>query len=921
MRVRHWRGLRRFSSLAGAVLVSAALLAALGAGFGAIPALGPALDPGRGAWTSAAGGRPVTGQALRVPGLDHPASASFTADGIASITAADTHDLFLALGYVHAKYRLSEMDLERRLGEGRLAALAGPSDTGSDEFELRLGLPRTAQNQWAATAGATRAALEAYAAGVNDDIAEVRASGDWPAVFTLSGAYPGAWTPVDSLVIQGVLTQELDYTTSPLDRAVLQRSLGAASVNAWFPEIPANTGVINPSTPYDPGPYAKAPLTPLAPDAASSALGGTSVTAAVSAPEGLSLPPGAPRGGRGVVPPGDRVSAGDQRGTTREGESPDQVTQAASQVLAQVGQLPAGQVHEFPDSNAWAVNGPSVAGALLGGDPHLPQTLPSIWYEVALSAPGYQVAGASVPGVPGVLLGHNAHIAWSLTDTQDQAALYYAEQVRGDEYYWKGAWRTMATASYTIAVRGGSPVHLTVDITAHGPLLSAPANPGAVDADGNGSMTVPTAQAISVDWMGNVPSDDLTALLAINAAGDWAHFKAALSTWRAPTQNFTYADDDAAPGGLSGNIGVYAAGYYPQVAAGCQPWLPMPGGGSCDVTGVIPYSAIPQVYDPPAHVVATDNQRPVTAAYPYYVGTSDGFYDPGYRAAYAQASLSSLLASGKPVTAASVAGLQGSLTDSLAASIVPRLLAALGGTTLTARQQAAVALLRSWNDSMDEGSAAATVWWTFWTDYLRGVFQPWWNAGHVPASTDDDSLTASPDLFPLDEDLQAWTLGAGDSAVAAAAFRGPSGHGPAGAPAAMVTAFRSAVASLSSSPGGAPPSWTWGRVHSREFPALTQASGLGYGPRAAGGDEFTENAADGGMTATAGPSWRMVATLAGTGSLVSAEGVYPGGQSENPASPWYANLIPLWWDGHYLPLPVPGVAATGAGAVRWSLHG
>ena len=118
---------------------------------------------------------------------------------------------------MQAKYRLSEMDLERRLGEGQLAQLGGPSDLASDEFELRLGLLRTAQNEWAQTTGTARQALVAYAQGVNDDIAQVRADGDWPAVFTLAGAYPKPWTPVDSLVIQGVLTQELDYTTGPLD--------------------------------------------------------------------------------------------------------------------------------------------------------------------------------------------------------------------------------------------------------------------------------------------------------------------------------------------------------------------------------------------------------------------------------------------------------------------------------------------------------------------------------------------------------------------------------------------------------------------------------------------------------------------------------------------------------------------------------
>jgi penicillin G amidase len=172
--------LRRAISAAGAVIVSVALLAVMGFGVGGIPALGPALDPGRGAWTSAYGGTPVTSQALRVPRLDGPVAVSFTSAGLASITAGNSRDMFLALGYVHARYRLAEMDLERRLGEGRLAELAGPSDTKSDEFELRLGLLRTARNQWSRTTGTARAALLAYAQGVNDDIACPRPATRWP---------------------------------------------------------------------------------------------------------------------------------------------------------------------------------------------------------------------------------------------------------------------------------------------------------------------------------------------------------------------------------------------------------------------------------------------------------------------------------------------------------------------------------------------------------------------------------------------------------------------------------------------------------------------------------------------------------------------------------------------------------------------
>jgi penicillin amidase len=846
-------------------VVSALLLGILGFGYGEIPALGPALDPGRGAWTSASGGQPASSEQLHVPGLSGPVTVSFSAQGLASVSAGSTHDLFLALGYVHGKFRLTELDAERRLGEGRLAQLAGASDLASDEFELRLGLLRTAQNEWARTTGTARSALLAYAQGVNDDIAQVRASGDWPALFTLTGQYPSPWTPVDSLVVQGVLSQELDYTTGPLDYALLDKSLGTANTADWFPVLAKNT-----QTPYDPGPYVKAPLTPVPPDVASSVPSGDATGSAA---------PGSSTGnsGAGEVSP------------TRS-DDPGAVAGAAASVLDQLSQLLPDQIHHFPDSNAWAANGPAVAGAsadqpraLLGGDPHLAQTLPSVWFEVALSAPGYQVAGVSVPGVPGVLLGHNAHISWSLTDTQNSATFYYKEQVRGSQYYWNGAWRPMTVVHYSIPVRGGATRQLTVDITAHGPIISQ------------------AGQAMAVDWMGNAPSDDVTALSGVNTASTFAQFKAALAGWHAPTQNFVYAD-------TSGNIGVVAPGYYPQVPAGCQPWLPMPGTGACDITGVIPYQAVPQAYDPPSHLIATDNQRPVSGDYPYYVGTALDFYDPGYRAAHAYSSL----ASAEPLTTASIAALQNNLTDPLAARLVPTVLKALSAAGLSGPDQQAAALLKSWDYGMDSGSAAASLWWTFWGSYLNAVFAPWWQAGKVPVSKDPLGLAVTPGLAPLDEDLEAWTLGDPSNA----AFAGPSGNGPGTAPAEIAAAFKKAVSHLSAKLGGAPPTWTWGRIHSRSFPSITGADGLGYGPRPAGGDPFTEDAADGGLDASTGPSWRMIATLGAGG--ISAQGVYPGGQSENPASPWYANLVELWWNGQYLPVPVPGAPA---GRTVWSLRG
>jgi len=524
--------------------------------------------------------------------------------------------------------------------------------------------------------------------------------------------------------------------------------------------------------------------------------------------------------------------------------------------------------------------------SMLAGDPHLPQTVPSIWYQVALSAPGLSVTGVSVPGLPGVLIGHNSHIAWSLTDTQNQATLFYTEQTSPShpgQYYWRGAWRHMRQVRYTIPVRGGPAVPLTVDITVHGPVMTQ------------------AGQTTAVDWMGNIPSPGIAVLLRLTRARDFAQFRDALAGWRAPTQNFVYADDH-------GNIGAISAGYYPVVRHG-DPWLPLPGTGADDIAGVIPYPAVPQVYNPPGHLVATANQRPVGPSYPYYIGTSANFFDPGYRASEIYASLLGRSRLGP----ADFAAVQLSQVDVLAGQIVPELLAVLHGQQLTARQRAAASLLAGWHDDMARTSAAAAVWWTFWADYLDAVFQPWWRAAKVPVRKDRPGLSISPQgQFSLDQMLAYWTT----SDPANSAFTPPGGPHRT-APDVMRSAFVTAVAHLAAVLGGTPPSWQWGRIHSRQFPSITQVAALGYGPRSSGSDTWTVNAADGGLVSHQGPSWRMIVAWTGPGAA-SGQGVYPGGQSENPASPWYSDQMEDWWDGRYLAMPPAG--GFQAGPIVWSLR-
>ncbi len=809
-------------NLVAALAVSIAVLYASFFGAGPLPALGAAFNPVTGAWTMAEDAQ-VTGATLHLAGLQRPASAVFEPDGTAHITAQTDHDLFLATGYVHAKFRLFQMDLMRRQGEGRLSEVAGAGALDSDRFELQLGLLRTARAEWTAMSGYPRAleALTAYAQGVNDRIAEAESSHQLDAMFTLLGYRPQRWTPVDTLVIKGDMTQTLNFTDTPLAMALLERSLGPDLTAKWFPILPPNA-----QSPYDPGPYAAA------------------------------APP------QQIVPVCCTTEA---------------ATAAITDAYQRLAALPPGLLARGGESNNWAVAGTrSVSGgALMAGDPHLHLTLPAIWFQMTQDSPGYHTAGVAIPGTPGVLIGHNQHISWSLTDAQNQQTFFYLEHQDGahpGQYLWNGAWRKFELIDYDIPVLGGETHHLTVKLTVHGPVITE------------------RGQTTSVWWAGNIPSQDLDVLLGVNQASDWQQFRDALRGWYSPTHNFVYADD-------RGHIGLISAGYFPLVA-NPRPWLPMPGTGESDVTGTIPFDQIPQRFDPPDGIIWSANQRQVTGGYPYYIGTTTNFFDPGYRAN----EIYSVLSRTGKLSAADMQALQTDTRDYLATEIVPALVDALAHSTLSPADRGARDLLASWDHRMDTGSQAATIWWTFWQRYIKETFTPWWTSRHVKVDMAEVSDA-------LGQDLEAWTMHDQHNPVFALGGQDQTAAG------VMMVAFHQAVAQLSRQLGPNESTWTWGRVHSRVLENLALISGLDYGPRPERGDANTPLAA-GGYRSTSGPSWRMVVDW-GTHSF---SGVFPGGQSENPASDWYANRADTWFEGGLDPMLTAGQAAARSGAKHWDLR-
>src|SRR3989475_186675 len=384
-------------NLVGAAIVSAAVLYVSFFPVAGLPALGAAFNPTPGAWTMAADAQ-VSDRMLHLSGLQQPVRVVLEKDGTAHVTARTDHDLFVATGYVHAKFRFFQMDLLRRQGAGRLSEIVGKVALDTDRFELQLGLLRTAQLEWAQLPASDplRDALLAYAQGVNDRISEAKSTHQLDAMFTLPGYEPQPWTPIDSLLVKGDMTQTLNFTDTPLVMSLLSKSLGADLASEWFPILPPNA-----QSPYDPGPYPKPTVAPI--------------------------------------------------------ETMRQVTDAeaesAKALYQKLAALPQGLVATGGASNNWAVAGAksTSGGALLAGDPHLHLTLPAIWFQLSMDSLSYHAAGVSIPGTPVVLIGHNEHIAWSLTDAQNQQTFFYVEKedrAHPGTYSWNGGWKEYTTLSF-----------------------------------------------------------------------------------------------------------------------------------------------------------------------------------------------------------------------------------------------------------------------------------------------------------------------------------------------------------------------------------------------------------------------------------------------------------------------------------------
>jgi penicillin amidase len=740
---------------------------------------------------------------LSLPGLRRQVEVIRDRWGVPHIYASNAHDLFFAQGVVHAQDRLWQMEVNRRIGAGRLSELFGEVSLETDRATRTFGFQRLGQADWDQAGEEVRSIVMAYSEGVNAYLQSASYAHNIPVEFTLLRYRPEPWKPVDSLAFARVMIWQLSH--------------------AWYGEI------------------IRAQL-----------------IAALGEERAADLEIGYPEDNPLTLPAGIEFNELGRHGLPHAAHGPF--------------------LNQGLGSNAWVVSGRRTASGkpFLCNDMHLPIMIPSIWYQVHLVADEFNVTGVSLPGVPMVLVGHNAHIAWGMTlsfiDVQD----LFVEKFHPESpqrYQFRDQWLDAQVIQETIHVKGRARPHVEqVIITHHGPIIS--------DVAGY------SEQRIALNSMALRPCLATQGWLSLNRATGWDDFVQAVRLIEAPPLNVAYAD-------IYGNVGYWATGKTPMRARG-QGMVPVPGWtGEYEWVAEVPFEEMPHALNPEQGYLVTCNNRLVPDDYAYFLGQA---WMNGYRARR----IAEMIESHPQLTSDEFRDMQLDVTCIPGQEFVQRLHGLSSGDPDV---QLALDVLRSWDGRLTTDSVGGSLYEVTRYNLVRNLLE----AGLGPALTlrlmgegfnpilqpshefyGHDTVSM---LHMLDDPQSWWVAQAG------------------GREAVLARSLKQATGWLRGRLGPDANGWAWGKIH-RAF--IEHAMGrqppfdrvFNLGPWPIGGDTdtpcqtafFPGDPYDNQAWA---PSFRQIVDMA---DLSRSLTVHPPGQSGQLGSPHYGDLAELWIKGEYQPM-------------------
>lgn len=784
---------------------------------------------------------------ITLSGLDAPVSVYRDEMGIPHIYASTLHDLFMAQGFVQAQDRFWQMDAWRHIGSGTLSEMFGEGQLKTDAFLRTLGWKQTAEAEYASATGDAKLMLDAYAAGVNaylEGRSGTELSLEYGVLALLTPDYiPALWTPVNSLTWGKAMAWDLrGNMNAEIERAILLKTLTPEQVDIIYPPYPEDHPVI-------------------------------------------------------VTKIGGEVAASASQATQTLLSAANTSLDVASANFALLDDV-LGPTGAGIGSNSWVVSGTRTESGmpLLANDPHLGIQMPSIWHQIDLhcmpvsEACPYESSGFSFAGVPGVVIGHNANVAWGFTNTGPDVMDLFIEKVNPanpNQYEVNGEWVDFETRVETINIGGGDPVEITVRSTRHGPVISdtygslkdTDLEDDQVAFKDKAGIDLPENYVVALGWTALEPGSVFDAIWGFNNAGNWAEFREAASKFHVPAQNLVYAD-------IEGNIAYQMPGRVPIRASGDGRY-PVPGWtDEYAWTGYIPFEELPYTVNPEAGYIATANNRVSPWNYPYHI-TYDWAY--GYRA---QRIVDMLEAQDGKFSIADIQKMQGDGMDLNAETLIPLLMdVPLSDAHLTEMRS----WLSAWNRQTDMDSAPAALFAAYWKHVLALTFdddlpEDYKAAGGSRWFEVMRNITQEPSNF-FWNDHNTDAIETRDDIFA--------------------KAFAAAVKEMESDYGKDRENWAWGEMHTATF----RNSTLGNS-----GVTLIENLFNRGAYPTAGgesivnatgwttyesyevdwlPSMRMIVDLS---NLDNSLTVHTTGESGHAGHEHYTDMVDMWRNIEYYPM-------------------
>jgi len=817
-------------------LISAAitilLVIAFNVPWGQIPPIGKFLSPQHGFWQNAEPVDKDFGEDLQLPGLKDPAEIYLDDRLVPHIFAANDADAFYLQGYLHAKFRLWQMEFQTYAAAGRISELIGPKALNYDREKRRLGMVYAAEKAVAEMEkdSVSKAEADAYTAGVNAYISNLKES-ELPVEYKLLNYKPERWSNLKTALFLKFMSLDLAGSEDDFEYTNLRSLLGYNTFNKMFPIRPDS---LDPIVPVDTaaGSVSIKPPFPLS---------RTGKMKTNSREPAYSNAPGN-AGGEiykiPVAPPGSDSSYLHNTDTVRvKSSKPDRDN----------------------GSNNWAVSGKlTKSGApILCNDPHLGLHLPSLWYEMQISCPSFNAYGATFPGAPGIIIGFNDSCAFGFTNAMRDVRDYYEIKFKDDsrqEYWYNGRWVPTDFRYEHILLKDSAEYIDTVAYTVFGPVM--------YDKSFSGSRQT-NNKYYAVRWKAHDAGNELRIFNDLDHAKNYADYQAAIKYLHTPGQNAIFACKN-------GDIAICDQGEFPAKWFRQGDFV-MPGTDSSYAwQGMISQSENPGMYNPGRGFVSSANQYPVDPlTYPYYLG---GDY-PIYRGMMINRYLNQM----KDISISDMMKLQTDNYNLFAEMARPVLLKNIDPSALDESEKKYYDLLQEWDLRYEADSKAPSIFNIVWDSLTAIVWNDELEKDGIPGFYPHESTLLEGILrdsaYEFLDDIRTPEKETLQQDVQLAFKRGAD-----------------ACHQLESDEN-----LVWGKMKGTHIEHLANLDPFSRLNIMNSGGKYAINA----VKADHGPSWRMIVQLTAS---TEAYGIYPGGQSGNPGSPYYDNFIDNWANGKYYPL-------------------